>query len=614
MKRKVGDRTNKLFLLIGSIMLGISGLLLIGLQYRWINQIADIEKERIQGEMRRSTIRALSAAGDEVRILISLFQSPFHPDTDQEAMESGELTEKITYWREHTPYPGLLKEFYILRRNGEENLLYRLNEGNFKNASPPEALALLVKTYREGWSMPELWEKIERKKRGEYIFIPTKKLNGTIIYHIDLSVLFRDILPAYMKEYLESYPFRIVSSNKRTIEEFTSGEDLKGEPEIILVIHNPLLLLGDQRKLITPDSPGHRLREDGPTEEDLKRDRGPSRSHPLVEFWFNRTLEDIGSETLEDMEEPLAFLEIYYPLGPIDQVVSSRKAANLFVGTGILIILLLSLFIMNRLYIRTKRLQLREREFVAGVSHELRTPIAVIHSSASNLARGLVTGPEKVRKYGATIEDQSKRLSRMVESILTLAGLSQRGSREESLFDPQELIHQVAAELDSAAAKNGVEIKTEIEDLPEKVMSYPRALRLILENLLINALYHGTSSEEETPQKESPFPVFVRSSLSERKNRYLLVHVEDRGKGIPPEEAEAVFEPFLRGKRAVENQLQGSGLGLHLIKKVLTEIGGSIELESPYEDRHGLPRTGCRFTVSLPFRLPEESGGEKNHG
>jgi len=589
MKVKHRLRREKFFLLIGSIVLALGGILLIGLQYRWINQIAYIEKERIQGEMRRNTIRALSSAGDEVRLLISLSQSPFHPNINDEPAGTEELVENLRYWKEHAVYPELLEKMYMLKKSDSSFLAYGISEAGISEIAPGGELLPLLGELEKGTPLPDIQQNLQESEEGEYILVPARDSGTVFIYRINAAILLGKILPGYINEFLGGYPFRVLAPSGNIFYEYSGGKHFSDSPELELEIVHPLFI-GEQRKMMVgSDHPGtFRQSERGQMKEQS--------FNPLVEYWFRRSMEGFTPIFYGTGKEPLAALEIYYPLGSIDRVVSSRRTADLMVGTGILAVLFLSFLVMNRLYLRAKRLREREREFVAGVSHELRTPIAVIKSASSNLAGGLITDQEKVNTYGTVIEEQSQRLSKMVEGILTFAGLSNRRGQEEELFDPRHLIEEVVSEMEPTAEKKELEIIIEMEkeenNLAGTVLSYPRALRLVLENLLTNAVYHGGET-----------PIYVRLSVGRgKKSNFFIIHVEDRGPGIPSQEAESVFEAFLRGSSAVENQRKGSGLGLHLIKEVLKEIGGSIELESPYEDRHGLPRTGCRFTVFIPFR------------
>ncbi|MBZ2177873.1 MAG: sensor histidine kinase, partial [Acidobacteria bacterium] len=80
---------------------------------------------------------------------------------------------------------------------------------------------------------------------------------------------------------------------------------------------------------------------------------------------------------------------------------------------------------------------------------------------------------------------------------------------------------------------------------------------------------------------------------------HLLVHVRDRGPGIPPADLEHLFEPFYRGERAKADHLRGTGLGLSLVAEIARAHGGAITAQN-------LPAGGAEFTLRLPAALPEQ--------
>ena len=85
--------------------------------------------------------------------------------------------------------------------------------------------------------------------------------------------------------------------------------------------------------------------------------------------------------------------------------------------------------------------------------------------------------------------------------------------------------------------------------------------------------------------------------------------VEDEGDGIPPREASRIFEPFYRRQETVQKQVPGSGLGLHLARRIAALLGGAISLESPYLDPSGRVHRGCRFIVELPLKENATNAG-----
>lgn len=123
----------------------------------------------------------------------------------------------------------------------------------------------------------------------------------------------------------------------------------------------------------------------------------------------------------------------------------------------------------------------------------------------------------------------------------------------------------------------------------------------MVENLLINAIRHGLPYDRK--DSDSDIPIFLYVEYSTKKN--LIIGVEDRGEGISKVERKHIFEPFVRGEKAKERQHPGSGLGLHLVRRIPTMLDGRIFVESPYQDRSGLIRTGCRFTAEIPYYSSE---------
>jgi len=242
---------------------------------------------------------------------------------------------------------------------------------------------------------------------------------------------------------------------------------------------------------------------------------------------------------------------------------------------------------------RLRHQRIREREFVASVTHELRTPLTVIGSAAQNLREGIVPESRR-RQYGQLIEEQSRRLSRMVEGILLFSGLEGK-EQEPPLPVPvkrEDLLGYLRDRI-PPDRKNGQPSREVIFDggsLPSAFRTDGEGLELILGNLLTNALVH-TGREDG--------PVRFRGHL--RLPGELVFSVEDGGPGIPPREQKKLFTPFFRGGRSRENQVPGSGLGLYLSYRRAVLAGGSLTLESPYPREDGKNRRGCRFTLVMPF-------------
>ena len=279
---------------------------------------------------------------------------------------------------------------------------------------------------------------------------------------------------------------------------------------------------------------------------------------------------------------------VQHPAGSLDAAVSQVRRRNLWLSFGILAILATGVVMVVVTARRAERLAGQQMDFVATVSHELRTPLAVIRSAAQNLAAGIVSGSDQARQYGTLIDDEGRRLGEMVEQVLTLAGLE--SGRRLQAVRPVDVRALVDAELEACgpscdAAGIAVEV-TAGEDQPGSgaVMADEVALRRALHNLIGNAIKHGFDGKW----------IGVRVSTAPVKDgREVRIAVSDRGRGIDVADLPHVFEPFHRGRYAIEQQIQGSGLGLNLVKRIVDAHGGSVCVEST-------PGHGATFTISLP--------------
>ena len=106
-------------------------------------------------------------------------------------------------------------------------------------------------------------------------------------------------------------------------------------------------------------------------------------------------------------------------------------------------------------------------------------------------------------------------------------------------------------------------------DLP-LVYADEAALRHALQNLVDNAVKYGTAA--------SPWVGIVASELTDGNGRAVEIAVLDRGPGIPPDEQKHLFDPFFRGRRAVADQVHGTGLGLDLVKRIVEAHGGTVRV------------------------------------
>jgi len=278
-------------------------------------------------------------------------------------------------------------------------------------------------------------------------------------------------------------------------------------------------------------------------------------------------------------------LVVQHDGGSVDAAVARVRRRNLAIGFGVLMLLTVSVGLLTVSSRRAQRLARQQLEFVAGVSHELRTPVAVIRSAAENLAQGVVGSGDRVKQYGQAIETEARRLGDMVERVLQYAGIASGvGLTSRMPLAPADIIDRA---IDAAMhATGGAQVERTIAaDLPH-VVGDQAALRSAVENLISNAVKYGGPDRW----------VGVRAERGgTRRQPEVLITVEDHGPGIPGEELPQIFGAFYRGQNAVGGQIQGNGLGLALVQQIVSAHGGRVTVVTR-------PGAGSAFTIHLPVQ------------
>jgi len=275
--------------------------------------------------------------------------------------------------------------------------------------------------------------------------------------------------------------------------------------------------------------------------------------------------------------------------GSLEAAVAAARTRNFVLSSSILALLAAAIGLIVVSARRADRLARQQLEFVAAVSHELRTPVSVIGAAAGNLADGVVGEPDRVRRYGATIQHEARRLAETVERVLQLAGIAAgRAAASPTLVSGHQLINDAIASVRHEADSAGVTIERRIPDALPSVQGDAMALRSALQNLMGNAVKYAGESR------------WVRIG-AEAAGRTLCISVQDRGLGIDALDRKHIFEPFYRGREAQSRQIQGSGLGLHLVRRIIEAHGGTVSVQSE-------PGQGSTFTVTLPVAPTIESG------
>jgi signal transduction histidine kinase len=222
-------------------------------------------------------------------------------------------------------------------------------------------------------------------------------------------------------------------------------------------------------------------------------------------------------------------------------------------------------------------------------SHELRTPLAVICSAGENLADGVVVERDQVKTYGALVETEGRRLAGMVERVLQFAGISSGAAiRPRKDVDLSAVVADAVASMASDARDRGVVVNVQKEGPVPTVDGDADALRSAVQNVVGNAV------------KYSPSGGVVLVSMSADDER-VRISVADRGLGIDAADLPHIFKPFYRGRRALDAQVRGSGVGLSIVRHVVDAHQGTVSVDSRVGE-------GTTVTIELRLRLFHERG------
>jgi signal transduction histidine kinase len=227
-------------------------------------------------------------------------------------------------------------------------------------------------------------------------------------------------------------------------------------------------------------------------------------------------------------------------------------------------------------------------EFVSAVSHEFRSPVTGIRQLAEILLRGQPS-EERRRQYYELIGHEGDRLARLVENVLDFSRMEE--GRKEYRLEPLEAgawLRAVVEEFRALVAQGGFSLEADLPGRLPSLLADREALTSALHNLLDNAVKYSPACKT----------VWLEAETS---GGWLTIRVRDRGLGIAEEDRTHVFEKFYRGSIGAATHVKGAGLGLSLVKHIVTAHGGSVACESR-------PGEGSTFSMNLPALAgtPEE--------
>ena len=274
-----------------------------------------------------------------------------------------------------------------------------------------------------------------------------------------------------------------------------------------------------------------------------------------------------------------------------------RSAANrtiaVYLWIGVLLtcgIVGLSVLLAARLR-RQAKITRMKNDMIATVSHELKTPLASMRLLVDTLRDGRCGDERLVEEYTGLLAKENSRLSRLIDDFLTFSRMERnRAKFEHSLLRPLEIREILDAAIESVGERlraPGCELEINFApDLPD-ITGDRDALATALVNLLDNAIkYSGDVKKINV------------SCFAE--NGQVCFEVRDNGIGFPRSAAGKIFDRFYQVDNTLSRQAGGCGLGLSIVKFIVSEHGGEVSAQSR-------PGHGSVFTIRLPLCLMKRS-------
>ena len=224
----------------------------------------------------------------------------------------------------------------------------------------------------------------------------------------------------------------------------------------------------------------------------------------------------------------------------------------------------------------------QRQEFVANVSHELKTPMTTIGGYVDGMLDGTIP-PERHRYYMQIVSDETKRLSRLVRSMLDISRLQDQGGipeEKKTRFDMEECVGEVLITFEQKIVSKELDVEVDLPDHPVFTRADKDAVTQVVYNLLDNAVKFCAQGGA----------LGVRLRIGGNK---IYVTVSNEGRTIPPEELPLVFDRFHKIDKARNRSQEGWGLGLYIVKTLVCSHGENISVAS----RDG--KTEFTFTMPL---------------
>jgi signal transduction histidine kinase len=315
----------------------------------------------------------------------------------------------------------------------------------------------------------------------------------------------------------------------------------------------------------------------------------PPTLRPLAQVPFGEALPHLALHLVNPMSDP----------DPLDEVIRARSKRHVAYTSGLAIMLGFGIIATVFGAARARELAQLKSDFVSTVSHELKTPLTSIRMFAEMLEQGVAQGdPAKMARYHGVIVQESQRLGLLIANLLDYAQIERGTRRYTHTREPVDKLARDAVSTfetlqnPDTDRRNPVEIQVSTEAMAAYALVDRDVVIQALLNLLANAAKYGAAADK---------PIEVKVGADDLA---VSIAVRDHGPGIPAHEQARIFREFYRAPEAYRSGVEGTGLGLALVKRHIEALGGSVDVQSTVGQ-------GATFTIRLPRATDSATASEE---
>jgi two-component system phosphate regulon sensor histidine kinase PhoR len=257
--------------------------------------------------------------------------------------------------------------------------------------------------------------------------------------------------------------------------------------------------------------------------------------------------------------------------------------ANMASSAGLLLVLIFIFSYTLFTILRQKKISEMKSDFINNMTHEFKTPVATIMIASEALKDPeVVEDKSRIKRLAGIIYDENVRLGNHIERVLSIARLDKKELQlERNEVDMNALIAAVADSMSLQLQKKGAEVTLNLEAGDAVIMGD----ELHLSNMIFNLIDNANKYSEDQPR------ITVATRMA---GKSLVIEISDEGIGMTKDHTKRIFDQFYRVPTGNLHDVKGFGLGLNYVKDIVTQMNGTIKVQSEKDK-------GTVFTITLPI-------------